>query len=160
LYFSRPILEKIPDYVQSAKYKDFEVTFRDRVAAIESEAQSAGLEIPIELPIQYQDLFRQNTNRLHVVVVEAWSMVERAIREKFPWDYESPSKKAPISALITMLYKEKILSEEEFAILRDFQSVRNRAAHERVFPLRESDVLKYLKLSAALERRISELPNR
>ncbi|PQA88131.1 hypothetical protein [Hyphococcus luteus] len=157
IVWGRPYLARIPEFIKSAKYKDWEVTFRDRLEVLESDAESAGLDIPDDLPKEYQDLLRNNSDRLHIVVIEAWAMVERALRTKLKPAGTTHRPRYSFSSLAQSLFREGILSEEEYGLVREFQLARNRAVHEEVPNLNETVVIMFLRISAALIDRINEI---
>lgn len=162
VFLAKPYLWRIPEFIHSAKYKDFEVTFKERLRSLETDVESAGIKVSDELPPEYRDLFDQNRDRLHLIVIEAWRNIERLIRDKFPWAGVSGRTgrgNPPISAMLRELYAKEIFSEEEFSLLRELQNARNWAAHGRTLSLREDDVRKYLKFTAALSERIRDFPN-
>jgi hypothetical protein len=158
LLLLREHLLRIPSYIRKAKYKDFEITFGDSIDIVESDADIAGIEVPKDLPNEYNELLQNNKNRLHVVVIEAWAMIERELVQKVRKSKEG-NKKLSVKAMGKILRERNFLSEEEVELLNSFLQTRHRAVHEEIDELKEEDVVDFLRVAAALLEHIKKIPD-
>lgn len=148
LLLRRPLSELIP-LLERLKYKDLELSFRERVHKVATEADALLPPPPAGVvPSAAEDRMQQLVDiSPRAAILEAWVELEAAAAEAArrrnldlrPSDLKSPRK------LFQALREGQILDNYQLALLDDLRAIRNSAAHAPDFTLPSSTAGQYVE---------------
>ncbi len=140
LLLKKQIQDLIPG-LRHLKYKEFEATFGGKIAEVEQRLEKAFPEI--DMGKDKSDLELSEIERLHrlinisprATILEAWIILENALRSIAVSKDIKEGNRIPIMHLNKKLLNKNIVSEEVFSIIEVLRRLRNEAAHTKNFNL-------------------------
>ena len=154
LLLRRPLSHLLP-LLRTAKYKDFELHFGQKLEELERRADAAKLPEPEPRP-GIRDVPASLGDRMALIaaispragIVEAWRHVDRALRS-FMSSADKPAHLPP-GRLVAIMYKEGMLDAETIALIDELRQLRNEAAHADQFDLGPDQAQHYTDLAQRL----------
>ena len=150
----RGSLQELFSFIEKIKYKDFEVSFRNRLQKIPEEVGFDPENLP-EGDVRLTKLLEASPS---AAVMEAWIDIESAARKKV--QDLAPTKTTFKNILQRpVLYLEHIgaLTPSTAKALGELQALRNEVAHTRDQKLSKEDALSYISISAAMLKKIEAI---
>jgi hypothetical protein len=154
IFVFRGSLQELFSFIEKIKYKDFEVSFHNRLKKIPEEV-GFDLENLPEGDVRFVKLLEASPS---AAVMEAWIDIESAARKKV--QELAPTKTTFRNILQRpVLYLEHIgaLTPSTAKALRELQALRNDVAHTRDRELSKEDALSYISISAAMLKKIESI---
>lgn len=157
----RKPISSLIGFTRNVKYKEFEVSFDEKVKEISAEAEDSGVTTTLSSE-EKEDIYRLVEVSPSAAVVEAWKEIEIAAREKV--NELAGGAEMPVNAKRRpLLYIEHsgALTPSTASTIRDLQQLRNQAAHTKELHLSEDSVIEYVRLSKQVAQQIKaiiELP--
>lgn len=146
-----PLLNLIRD-IRRFRYGKFEAVFGKEVRRLEQRADEAELpsvgRMEEELqPERASSLYRLAETSPRAAIIEAWLLVEDALREvAMRLGLDVPSR-APAIQVLGMLERRRLAPQKLLSISDELRYLRNIAVHESDFDIGTDKVINYINLS-------------
>lgn len=160
LIMKKPIASLLP-FIESLKYKDFEIKFRKELEDAKAEAYEAGMDL------QTSSGEKEEINRLvdlapSAAIIESWRDLELSAKDKINELVKdtkelSSARRHPL----THLELSGALIPSTARTVRNLYNLRNQVAHSRALNITKEDALEYVTLAKVISKQIeaiTELP--
>lgn len=156
LILKKPLLDLLAQ-LRRVKFGDmFEL---ELARGLEEEAEDAGLVPPItpEAGSEAEELRRLAKVNPRGAVVQAWLFVEDSLRN-LAATVDLPAERVPVGRLLTQLSQREVVEPELVSVIKELKHVRNLAAHDRTYQVREEVFLpSYIDITLRVLQRLEAI---